>query len=103
MSVRPLDGHAGRRAIQADGGEPGRGLPVTVRATGVDALAPPGTSTQAGQVGFRPRFVEEDQACGVKAGLLPPPRPTCPRELRAVLFAGAECLFLYVSPSFAKV
>ena len=61
---------------------------------GMDALTPAGTPTQAGQVGFRPRFVEEDQARRVKAGLLPPPRPPGALDVRTVLFAGAERLFL---------
>jgi hypothetical protein len=76
---------------------------VTVRVAGVDALTPLGTPAQAGQVGFRPRLVEEDQARGVKAGLPSPPRPSRPSDVGAILLAGAERLFLYVSPSLAKV
>jgi len=43
----------------------------------------------AGEGGAGNRF-----ARGVKAGLLPPPRPPCPPEVRTVLFAGADRLFL---------
>jgi len=58
-----------------------------------------GTATATGHIGFRARFVEEDQPCRIKAGLLPPPGPPCPLDVGTVLFTSPECLFLYVSPS----
>jgi hypothetical protein len=65
---------------------------------GVDAPATLGPATQTGQVGFGSGFIEEDQARQVQRRLPPPPVPSCPGDVRPVLFAGAERLFLYVSP-----
>ena len=56
------------------------------------------TAAEAGEVGLGARFVQEDQLGRVKARLPPPPKPTRPRNVGTVLFAGAECLFLYVNP-----
>jgi len=75
---------------------------MTVRGAGMNALAPAGASAQPGQVGFRPRFVEEDQPGWVEAGLLPPPRAPGARNVGPGLFTGVERLFLYVSSSFAR-
>ena len=77
-------------------------MPVAVRAAGVDALSARGATPQAGQVGLGARFVEKDQPGGVEAGLAPPPRPARPRDVGAVLLAGPERLFLYVSPIFSS-
>lgn len=55
---------------------------------------------QAGQVGLGTRFIQKDQPGRVKARLPLAPEPTRPRDVRTVLFAGAESLFLYVSPIF---
>ena len=63
---------------------------------GVDALTFGRAPAQACQVGFRPGFIEENQTRRVPAALTPPPEPARPRDVRPVLFAGPECLFLYV-------
>lgn len=68
----------------------------------MDALPTPRPATQSRHVRFRPRFIKEDELGRIKAGLLPPPRPPGFADVGAVLFAGAECLFLYVSPSLAS-
>jgi len=65
----------------------------------MDTLAALRPATATGHIGFRARFVEEDQPCRIKAGLPLPPGPPCPLDVGPVLFAGAEFLFLYVSPS----
>ena len=99
---RALDGHAGSRAIQPQRADPGGGLPMALGTAGVNALTPRSATAQAGQVGLGPRLVEEDQFGGIEARLATPPRPARPRDIPAILLAGAERLFLYVSPSFAK-
>lgn len=73
-----------------------------MRGAGVDALALGRTSAEPGQVGFGSRFVQENQLRRVPAGLLFAPSPARPDNVGTVLLAGAECLFLYVSPIFAK-
>jgi hypothetical protein len=65
----------------------------------MDTLAALGAATTPGHVGFRARFIEEDQPRRIEAGLLSPPVPPRPPDVGAVLLAGAERLFLYVSPS----
>ena len=75
---------------------------MAVGTLGVDTLALGGAPPQARQIGLRPRFVQEDQSGGVEAGLTALPGPPRPRDLRVVLFAGPECLFLYVSPIFSS-
>ena len=75
---------------------------MAMRSAGDHALAPAGTSAQTGQIGFGARFVEEDQPGRVQTGLLPAPRPAGARDVGPGLFAGVECLFLYVSSSFCS-
>jgi len=53
---------------------------------------------EAGQVGLRARFIQKDQLGRVKARLPLTPETTRPRDVWAVLLAGAEGLFLYVKP-----
>jgi hypothetical protein len=68
----------------------------------MDALTARSAATQAGHVGFRPRFIKEDELRRVEAGLFPPPRPAGLPDVRPVLFAGTERLFLYVSSNPAN-
>ena len=75
---------------------------MAVRGAGVDALALGRTPAEPRQVGFGSRFVQEDQLGRVPARLLFAPAPACPDDVGTGLLAGAECLFLYVSPIFAK-
>lgn len=63
-------------------------------------LALEGTSAQTGQVGLGARFIQKDQPGRIEARLPLAPEPARPRDVWTVLFAGAECLFLYVSPIF---
>jgi hypothetical protein len=65
----------------------------------VNPLAAQGPATAPGHIGFRARLVEEDQPRRIEAGLLPPPDPPGPPDVRPVLFPSPERLFLYVSPS----
>jgi hypothetical protein len=66
----------------------------------MDALALEGASAQAGEVRFGTRFIQKDQLGRVKAPLPLAPEPARPGDVRTVLLAGAECLFLYVKPIF---
>ena len=66
----------------------------------MDTLALEGASAQAGEVRFGTRFIQKDQLGRVKARLPLAPEPACPGDVRTVLLAGAECLFLYVKPIF---
>jgi hypothetical protein len=65
----------------------------------MDTLAAWGAATVAGHIGFRARFIEEDQLRRIPPGLLSPPGPPGPADVGTVLFASPERLFLYVSPS----
>ena len=60
----------------------------------MDSFAALRPATTAGHVGFRARFVEEDQPRRIQAGLLPPPDPACPLDVGTALFTGAERRFL---------
>jgi hypothetical protein len=75
---------------------------MTCRTTGLDTVAALGSSSQARQVGLGSRLVQKNQPCRVEAALAPPPGLAGPREVGTILLAGAECLFLYVSPIFAS-
>jgi hypothetical protein len=97
-----LDGHAGSGAVQTDRTDHGGGVPVAVGSAGVDTLSARSATAQTGQVGFGARFVQEDQPGRVEAGLPPPPRTARPDNVRTVLFAGPESLFLYVRPIFFR-
>jgi hypothetical protein len=97
-----IDGHAGRRTIQPDGTDHGGGVPMAVRGVRVHPLPTGSASAQPRHVGFGSRLIQQDQFFGVQPRLPPPPGPPRPRDVGTILFAGAECLFLYVSPIFAR-
>ena len=99
---RPFDGQCGGAAVKPDGGNHGGGPPVSGWCAGVDTFPSCGPAPQPGQVRFRPRFIEEDQPGRIPADLLPLPAPPRPLDVGPGLFAGAERLFLYVSPSRFK-
>ena len=50
---------------------------------------------------WRSRSIQ-GQSGGIQAELAPPPRPARPGDVGAVLLAGPERLFLYVSPIFSS-
>lgn len=97
------DGHGCGGAVETDGGDHGGGLPAAARRAGMAAPPARGAPVQAGQVRFRPALVEEDEPRRVEAGLPPPPPLARPGDVRTVLLAGAQCLFLYESPIFTSV
>ena len=80
----------------------GRRLPVSVRGGGMRPGAAESPGAAAGQIGFRAGLVQKDPARRVESALAPAPAAPRPGDLRPVLFAGPECLFLYVSPMSAS-
>jgi hypothetical protein len=66
----------------------------------MDALALEGTPAQTGEVRLGTRFIQKNQLGRIKARLPFAPEPARPGDIRTVLLAGAECLFLYVKPIF---
>jgi hypothetical protein len=66
----------------------------------MDSLTLERPSTKTGHVRLGTRFIQEDQLGRVKTRLALTPEAARPRDVGAVLFTGAECLFLYVNPSF---
>ena len=73
---------------------------MAVRGAGVNPLTLERPSAPAGQVGFGTRFIQKDQLGRVKARLPLTPESARPGDVRTVLLAGAECLFLG-SPLFS--
>src|SRR5262249_31931702 len=98
----PLNRHARRGTIHPERSDHGRGLPMPLRAVGVHALAPSGPTPQPREVGFGAGFVQEDQLGRIQSRLLTLPRAARLGDRGTVLFAGPECLFLYVSPSLTN-
>jgi len=68
----------------------------------MDALTLGRTAAAPGEVRLGARFIQKDQLGRVKARLPFPPAAPRPCDVWTVLLAGAECLFLYVSPIFAS-
>lgn len=58
------------------------------------------TPAEAGQVGLRARLIQKDQFGRIQARLPLAPEAARPRNVRSVLLAGTERLFLYVNPIF---
>lgn len=99
---RCIDRHAGRTPIQAQRAQHGRCLPMAGWRFGMQAMASQGASTQTRQIGFGAAFIQEDQPRWVETALASSPRPPRPGDLRSVLLAGPERLFLYVSPMSSR-
>lgn len=66
----------------------------------MDSLAFECPPAETGQVGLGAGFIEKDQLGRVQARLPLAPETPRPSDIRTVLFAGTESLFLYVSPIF---
>jgi hypothetical protein len=66
----------------------------------MDSLPLERPPTETGPVSLGTRFIQKDQPGRVEARLPLPPAAARPEDVRAVLLAGTECLFLYVNPSF---
>lgn len=68
----------------------------------MDPLALERAPAETGQVGLGARFIQKDQPGRVQPRLPLAPETARPRDVGTVLLAGAECLFLYVSPILAN-
>jgi hypothetical protein len=64
------------------------------------SLALGGATAQTSEIGLGARFIQKNQPGRVEARLPLAPKTTGSRDVGAILLAGAECLFLYVSPIF---
>src|SRR5271165_63187 len=84
--------------IVAQGGEEGRGLPVAVRDLVDEPLSLPSPTAEAGHVGLGPCLVDEDEARRVDQTLIEPPALPVAADVRPVLLARHEGLFLNVTP-----
>jgi len=97
-----INHHAGRAAVPTDGGYHRCRLPMAMRTAGVDSPAQLGPPVQACHVGLRTRFIQEHQLGRIQSQLFTPPLLAGFGYVWAVLLAGPESLFLYVSPISAK-
>jgi hypothetical protein len=85
-------------AIVAQGGEEGRGLPAAMRNPVDEPLALRRPTAQAGHVGLRPGLVDEDQAPRIDEALIGSPSFAMAADVRAILLARDQGLFLSVIP-----
>lgn len=99
---RSFDGHARGAAVEPYGTEHRGGAPVSVRCLRQQASAPGRTAPEAGQVGLRRRFVEEDEPGRLESALAAPPAPAGADDVRPVLLRGPKRLFLKVRPMSAR-
>ena len=85
-------------AVVAQGGEESRGLPLALRDLVDEALSPWRPAAQAGHIGFRPGFIDEDQPPGVDELLIGSPSFAVATYVGAILLACDKSLFLTVTP-----
>ena len=96
-------GPAGRdHAVEGEPADEGRGLPMAVRNRGAAPLASGRASIQAGHLGRRPAFIDEDEAPGLEVGLGVEPGLSPARYVRSTLLGGVRRLFLRVTPRRLK-
>jgi len=99
---RPLYGHAGRGTIEAHRGDHRRRAPVAVGAGEAQPGPARASPPQPCHVGLGRRLVQEHQPGGIYAALPAPPERTRFGDIGAILLAGMESLFLYVSPMSSR-
>ena len=85
-------------AVVAQGGEESRGLPLALRDLVDEPLSPWRPAAQAGHIGLRPGFIDEDQPPGVDEPLIGSPSFAVATYVRAILLACDKGLFLTVTP-----
>jgi hypothetical protein len=85
-------------AVVAQGGEESRGLPLALRDLVDEALSPWRPAAQAGHIGLRPGFIDEDQPSKVDEPLIESPSFAVATYVRAILLACDKGLFLTVTP-----
>jgi hypothetical protein len=77
----------------AQGGEESRGLPFALRDFVDEPLALWRPAAQAGHIGLRPGFIDEDQPPGVDEPLIDSPSFAVATYVRAILLACDKGLF----------
>src|SRR5512147_1455997 len=87
----------------AQGGDAGRGLPMTVWNGGVQPLTPRAATAGARHVGGGPGLVDEDPPCRGQAWLPLAPGVARGGDVGALLLRSGAGLFLSVSPSRSSV
>src|SRR5215213_5004238 len=93
------DAHAGDHAVEGERADHGQPLPSAPRHLTGRPPAAPGASVGARHPGVDPGLVDEDQAGGVDAVQVLPPRPPRLGHVLAILLGGPERLFLRTRPS----
>ncbi len=68
----------------------------------MDTLSPLSAPTKPGQIRLGSRLIQKDQPGGIEAPLSPLPTSPGPCDIRTLLLAGMQCLFLYVSPNLSS-
>jgi hypothetical protein len=100
---RAVEHHRRAEPIASQGGDKGGGLPVAERRLGEEPPAARGAAVEPGHLGAGAGLVDEDELVGIdkRPRRLPdaPPR----RDIRTVLLARPERLFLNDNPSRATV
>ena len=90
---RTVDDKRGEQSGAAEGGEEGRGHPVSVRHIFRHAFVRGSPTVDAGHVGFHPRFIQENQTFGIDR------QPPLVKlfsffdDVGAFLLGGFECFF----------
>ena len=79
--------------VTAQGSDESHRLPMTIRNLGMKPLALGCPASQRRHVGFRPRFIDENQPRGVRALLILPPLLAPLGHLWAELFGGKNAFF----------
>src|SRR4029077_21005640 len=85
-------------AVFAQSGEESCGLPAAVRNLVDEALSLRRPAAQAGHVGLRPGFIDEDQSPGIDEALIGSPSVAVAADVWAIPLARDQGLFLTVPP-----
>jgi len=91
---RPVDEPRRVNPVMAQRGQEGHGIPVAEGSLADQALTTRRPAPQRRHIGLGPGLVDEDQPGRVDAGAMLQPLPSSMGDVRAVLFAGNQRLFL---------
>ena len=91
-----------RDVVFAQGGEESRGLPLALCELVDEALSLRHPAAKPGQVGLRPGLIDEDRTPGIDEPLIGAPARAMAADVRAILLARDEGLFLNVTPILRK-
>ena len=90
---RTVEDHGSGHAAQAQAGHEGRGLPMPMRNTGAQPLAPLRPAAQAGHLGRGASLVDEDKRLRIEVGLVLEPGLTGGRDVRSILLGRVSRFF----------